>query len=204
MARFAVYGAVSRDLLNIVEAESFRDASMMVLKRHLDAPTDFLGESYNSTVEEWCAETRRSERDVYEMFPALEITAKATPSRRLRKKTMLALKSKITRLLDIGEMMKRAEFDIESIRENGISYADVTLSFDRDDDDWYLKRNHSDHVEFIAWTVHTSRSNFLICKPSTGHVDPFVLANVIDGGLTEEEAVHRLGELGRQATAKAA
>ncbi|NUB23335.1 hypothetical protein [Azospirillum brasilense] len=86
--------------------------------------------------------------------------------------------------------------DIERLRAEGISYRGVTLMYDPVGSEWDLKFGD----EFIAWAVRRD-DGWRVCAPSSRN--PFDIADVIDDGLTEAEAVADLGVLGRQATAKA-
>lgn len=95
--------------------------------------------------------------------------------------------------------------DIETLRAEGISYGGVKLAFEADFEEWTLKRQHSDWTEVVAWGTHVPHVGWMVCKPVPGNRShPFALANVIDGKMTEEQAVIMLGELGRQATKNAA
>ncbi|NUB24697.1 hypothetical protein [Azospirillum brasilense] len=229
MAQFAVYGSKKRTLIDIVEAESFRDASMIVLKAYLDVCGD-------ETVEEWIARTGNAERDVYESYLAEEIVAGSTPAKRKSKQDVVTLITAITDRLDIDELKATwlkdptfnledepgfedfhdelrefrlshqsvekkpaAGFDIETIRTDGISYANVSLTFD--DSEWVLKRRHSDWKEPLVWAGR--RDEFwMVFRPSSAN--PFDPVDVLGDDLTEEQAVLQLVEIGGQMTRKAA
>lgn len=90
--------------------------------------------------------------------------------------------------------------DIETIRREGMSCANVKLSFESGE--WALKcRHHDGAVDNIAWT--SRRGIFwVVCTPSS--LNPFDEATIEAAWREEEDAVAHMIALGGLATRQAA